>query len=215
MNPFIIFFVRFFTAIPAMVIVWLISYFGFNCSFFVSTIFSLAGGFLVSWGSSFFMQHRFIKKNHLTRKEYRYIKDNLDEAGQKISRLQKALLSVHSIQSLKDRVEFIKVVRKIYRLTRKQPGRFYLAESFYFSHLDSAVELSEKYVFLSSQPAITPDLDLSLREAMLMLEKIKPLIEEDLYKVISEDHEQLDYEIDVAKHTLENKSNFDQRRGWK
>lgn len=206
MNPFIIFLIRLFTAIPAIAIVWLISYFGLNRSFLVSTVFSLVGGFLVSWGSSLLVQHRFIKRNHLTRKEYRYIKKNLDEAGQKISRLQKALLSIHNIQSLKYRVEFIKIVRKIYRLTKKEPRRFYFAESFYFSHLDSAVELSEKYIFLSTQPKITPELDQSLGEALLLLEKMKPLIEEDLYKVISEDQEQLDYEIDVARQTLERKS---------
>lgn len=210
MNPFIIFLIRLFTAIPAIAIVWLISYFGLNRSFLVSTVFSLVGGFLVSWGSSLLVQHRFIKRNHLTRKEYRYIKKNLDEAGQKISRLQKALLSIHNIQSLKYRVEFIKIVRKIYRLTKKEPRRFYFAESFYFSHLDSAVELSEKYIFLSTQPKITPELDQSLGEALLLLEKMKPLIEEDLYKVISEDQEQLDYEIDVARQTLERKSNIDQ-----
>lgn len=211
MNRFIIFLVRSFVAIPAAMIIWLISYFGFNYSFFLSGAIALVGAFFFSWGISAVLQHNFLKRNQLTRKEYRYIKENLDEARKKISRLQKSLLSIRNLPSLKDRIELIKVTRKIYRLTKKEPQRFYLAESFYFSHLDSAVELSEKYVFLSSQPKKTPELNQSLNEAMMMLERLQPLIEEDLYHVISQDLEQLDYEIDVAKHTLENKSRTDRR----
>lgn len=44
----------------------------------------------------------------------------------------------------------IKMIRKIYSLTKKEPKRFYQAEQFYYSHLDSATELAEKYVFYHS-----------------------------------------------------------------
>ena len=95
-----------------------------------------------------------------------------------------------------------KTARKIYQLTKKEPKRFYKAEQFYFSHLDSALELSEKYVFLSNQPKKTLELDRSLFDTRKTLEEMKGLIEEDLYKVISDDIDQLNFEIDVAKHRI-------------
>ncbi|MDA6131605.1 5-bromo-4-chloroindolyl phosphate hydrolysis family protein, partial [Escherichia coli] len=74
----------------------------------------------------------------------------------------KAMFSIRHFPTLKQRMEFMRVTRRIYRLTRSEPKRFYPAEKFYFSHLDSAVELAEKYVFLSSQPRKSRELDQSL-----------------------------------------------------
>ena len=68
--------------------------------------------------------------------------------------------------------------------------------------MDSAVELAEKYVFLSRQPKKTPELDQSLHEALWTLEELNKTVEKDLYTVIADDIEKLDFEIDVAKHSL-------------
>jgi 5-bromo-4-chloroindolyl phosphate hydrolysis protein len=100
-------------------------------------------------------------------------------------------------------MEFMRVTRRIYRLTRKEPKRFYQAEQFYFSHLDSAVELAEKYVFLSSQPKKTRELDQSLQETRRTLDALTHHVEEDLHRVIAEDIDQLNFEIDVAKNSIE------------
>lgn len=209
MNPFLSFFIKTFISIPVFFFAWLMSFFVFHQSGLISTGISIAGVVLVFWFTSAYIKHHFLKRNGLTRKEYRYIKKNLDEAKQKIIRLRKALLSIRHIPSFKQRVEFLKVSNKIYRLTKKEPKRFFLAEPFYFSHLDSALELSEKYVFLSIQPKKTLELDQSLHEALETLEELSGLVEKDLYAVISDDIEKLDYEIDVARNTLKkNKSHI-------
>lgn len=203
MNPILAFFIKGCIVIPVMFVIWLISYFGFlQGEFWLSGAISLAGGVLTYWITAIFLNHHFLKKHGLTRKEYRYIRENLREAKGKVIRLHKSLLSIRHIPSIKQRIELIKVSKKIYSLTKKEPKRFFQAEEFYFSHLDSAVELAEKYVFLSRQPKKTPELDQSLHEALWTLEKLNKTVEEDLYKVISTDIEKLDFEIDVAKHTL-------------
>lgn len=99
-------------------------------------------------------------------------------------------------------MEFIRITRKIYILTKKEPKRFYKAERFYFSHLDSAVELAEKYVFLSLQPKKDRELENSLFETRRTLEELKTSIENDLYQVLSDDIDQLHFELDVAKHSI-------------
>lgn len=201
MNPLFAVF-RVFVTVPVTIIMWLISFFGFHQTFLVSSGVALGSGVLLFWLLAIYMKTRFLKKHGLTRKEYRYIKQNLNEAKQKIFRLHKALLSIRHLPSLKKRVEFVKVSRKIYTMTKKEPKRFYQAEPFFFSHLDSAVELSEKYIFLTAQPKKTPELEKSLDEAFLTLEDLNQLVEKDLYQVISNDINQLDFELDVARHSL-------------
>ncbi|MBU8880371.1 5-bromo-4-chloroindolyl phosphate hydrolysis family protein [Bacillus sp. FJAT-29790] len=202
MNRFLAFLVRSLITISTAATVWLVSYFAFSQTFLLSGVISLGGGIITYRITGMIMKHRFLKKHRLTRKEYQYIKKNLDEAKPKISRLHKALLSIRHIPSLKQRVEFIRITKKIYRLTRSEPKRFYQAERFFFSHLDSAVELSEKYVFLSAQPKKTYELDQSLNETRRTLEELTDLVEKDLYQVISDDIDQLNFEIDVAKHSI-------------
>ncbi|XJZ27663.1 5-bromo-4-chloroindolyl phosphate hydrolysis family protein [Bacillota bacterium Lsc_1132] len=201
MSPFFAV-LRAMIAIPATIPVWFISFFGFNQSFLMSSAIALGSGALVYWLLAIFTKRRFLKKHGLTRKEYQYIKRNLAEAKPKIYRLHKALLSIRHLPSLKERIEFVKITRKIYMLAKKEPKRFYQAESFFFSHLDSAVELSEKYVFLTAQPKKSPELEQSLNEVFFTLENVSHLVEQDLYQVISNDIDKLDFEIDVAKHSL-------------
>ena len=202
MNQFLAFLIRIFITIPTSVMIWLISYFAFDQTFWISGAIGLGGGIFVFWLVGMFMKSSYLKKHQLSRKEYQYIKRNLDEAKHKISRLHKAVMSIRHFPSLKQRMEFVRVTRKIYRLTKNEPKRFYQAEQFYFSHLDSVLELSEKYVFLSAQPKKTYELDQSLTETRRTLSELITLVEEDLYHVIEDDIDHLNFEIDVAKHSI-------------
>lgn len=202
MNPFISFVLRMLIAFPTAGTVWLISFFGFDQSLLLSSGYSLAGGILVYYGAKGIMKHRFIKSQGLTRREYKYIEQNLDEAKKKIDRLNKALFSVNQISSLKQNMEILRISRKIYRITRKEPKRFYLGEKFYYYHLDSFVELAEKYSFLSSQPTRNHELTQSLKETRRTIDEMKYAIEKDLDEILSDDIDHLQFELDVAKRNM-------------
>lgn len=202
MNRFLADVVPMLVAGPIALLVGLISLFALDQSFMLSVVFSLVGGGLTYWLGSLYFTSRFLKKHQLTRKEYQYIKKNIDEAKPKIWRVQKALISVRHLSSFKQRKDMIKMIRKIYSLTKKEPKRFYKAESFYYSHLDSATELAEKYVFLAQQPRKNKELELSLTETRKTLKDLTKTIEKDLYKVLSDDIDTLNFELDVAKQAI-------------
>ncbi|WP_057913918.1 5-bromo-4-chloroindolyl phosphate hydrolysis family protein [Peribacillus muralis] len=202
MNRFFTDFISILVAFPFVLPVLLISYFTLNMPLVASVALSIAGGALAYCLSLAYFSSRFLKNHGLTRKEYHYIKRNINEAKPKIRRVQKALISVRHISSFKQRKDMIKMIRKIYSLTKKEPKRFYQAEQFYYSHLDSATELAEKYVFLSRQPRKTRELELSLAETRKTLKDLTKTIEQDLYNVIADDIDNLNFELDVAKHTI-------------
>ncbi|MGE6379505.1 5-bromo-4-chloroindolyl phosphate hydrolysis family protein [Peribacillus muralis] len=202
MNRFLTDFMSILVAFPVVLPVLLISYFALNLPLVASVGLSIAVGALSYCLSSVYFSSRFLKKHGLTRKEYQYIKKNISEAKPKIWRVQKALISVRHISSFKQRKDMIKMIRKIYSLTKKEPKRFYQAEQFYYSHLDSATELAEKYVFLSQQPRKNRELELSLAETRKTLKDLTKTIEKDLYNVIADDIDNLNFELDVAKQTI-------------
>ncbi len=201
MNSFLAFIVKSFVSVPTTVTVWLVSFFAFDLTYLLSSGYALLGGGIVYLGTSAIIKQSFLRKHRLTRKEYQYIERNLKEARKKLARLNKSIFTVRHIPSLKQRVDLHRVTKKIYRLTKSEPRRFYLAERFYFSHLDSVVELTEKYAFLASQPKKNSELERSLHETRRVLEELTNTIEKDLHKMLSNDIEDLQFEIDVAKNS--------------
>lgn len=219
MHPFMAFILRFFIAVPTTVVIWLLSFFAFSQPYWLSTLFALGGGVIVYSIINWYTSHTFLKKHRLTRKEYAYIVKNLKEAQKKIKRLQKVFFSVRNIGAFKQLFEIMRLIKRIQAITKKEPQRFYKAEQFYFYHLDSIVELSEKYSFLASQPSKNDKLYYSLNETRDTLKDLKISIEKDLYEVLSSDIDHLEFELDVAKHSLKSQKNpltkDDERRSVK
>lgn len=216
MNPILSFLLRSFVAVPLTVVTWLVCFFPLGQAFWPSTGIAITGGILTHLILSIVMNRRFLKKHQISRKEYRYIRKNLMEAKQKINRLNKNLFTIRDISSVKQRIDLLRITKKIHKMTTKEPKRFYQAEQFYFSHLDSIVELTEKYSFLSSQPKKNMEMGQSLIETRHTLNELTKVLEEDLYKVISDDIDHLNFEIDVAKHTLNKQKDakFPEENRW-
>lgn len=208
MKSILSFLYRSFISLIILVIIGPIAYFGFNLSFWVSALLAILGGGITNFILKSRQQKRLLKENELTKKEFQYINSNLKEAKLKISRLNKAILGIRSFRAGKLLGGLQKMVKQIYQIVKKEPKRFYQAERFFFYHLDSVVELSERYVFLTRQNVKDSDVRLSLTETEQTLEKLAKSLDDDLLMVLSNDIETLNLELDVAKqnHEVDNQS---------
>lgn len=90
-------------------------------------------------------------------------------------------------------------------LQRKNLVAFFLAQEFYYSHLDSLVDIIEKYTFLASQPVKDAELVKSLNDTKQTLDDIVELIEDDLRNMIDNDIDTLQFELEVAKKSIDRK----------
>jgi 5-bromo-4-chloroindolyl phosphate hydrolysis protein len=203
MRHFFEFILRSAAGVSTTILIWLISFFSFDQSVLLSLLIGFFGGTAVYLFLGWILNKQFLKENGITRREYKYIRNNLKEAKEKINRLQKAVLRIRNFSDIKQNYEVIKLVNKIYSSTKKEPKRFFKAEHFYFTNLDSIVELTEKYALLYSQPAKTPELKISLKETRLMIDKLTDSLENDLYRVLADDIDDLQFELDVAKKTMD------------
>ena len=203
MRHFFEFILRSAAGVSTTILVWLISFFAFNQTVLASLLIGFLGGTGVYLLLGWILNKQYLKENGITRREYKYIRTNLKEAKEKINRLQKAVLRIRNFPDMKQNYEVIKLVNKIYSTTKKEPKRFFKAEQFYFTNLDSIVEITEKYALLHSQPAKTPELKISLKETRLTIDKLTDSLENDLYRVLEDDIDDLQFELDVAKKTME------------
>ncbi|MGO4888340.1 5-bromo-4-chloroindolyl phosphate hydrolysis family protein [Anaerobacillus sp. MEB173] len=185
-----------------------IAFLGLNASFGMSVLAGLIGGAssytILKWRG----KQKVLSQNQLTRKEFKYIQSNLQEAKEKIKRLNNAFVGNRSIYAMRQIGKLRKMVNRIYQIVKNEPKRFYQAEKFFFYHLDSVVELSERYVFLTRQPVKDKDVRRSLSETEVTLKHLIQSLEEDLLNVLSNDIDHLNFELDVAKHTLRREKNM-------
>lgn len=212
MRGFVQFLLSSSAASVAAVAVWLISFAALEVGFLLSSVYALLGG-----GGSYvslkgIMQWRFLRHAGLSRREYKYIKQNLKEARTKIGRLQKAFLRVKSIPQAKENLEIWQTVRSIYRNTKREPRRFYQAEPFFYSHLDSLVELAEKHAYLASQPSPSKEMIESLAETRRTISGMGEMVRKDLHIMLNDDMNTLHMEMDVAKQSKERKLGNKDRR---
>lgn len=205
MIAFLQFTLRTAAAFIGSIITWFISFIGFDYGFWASGGIAILAGTVIYYSLKALMKYGSMRKTGLTRREYKLVQEHLKTAKTKIQRLQKAFLSVSSLPHAKQNFETLRVVNKIYSVTRKEPGRFFKASEFYYSHLDSMVEIAEKYAFLSSQPAKTSELQYSLGETRKTMNSLSDSIKNDLYIMLEDDIDTLQFEIDVAKQSIDRK----------
>ncbi|WP_070119641.1 5-bromo-4-chloroindolyl phosphate hydrolysis family protein [Bacillus marinisedimentorum] len=181
---------------------WLTAFFGFGQGFWMSSLWGAAGGIFGFSVLQWVQKRKILQDNGLTSKEYRYIKSNMKEAREKIKRLNKSIFSARSINAARQIRTLQKTAGKIYQVVRSEPRRFFQAERFFFYHLDSVVELTDRYTFLSKQKIKDRDVRVSLSETERTLEKLTKSVENDLVIVVSNDIDHLNTELDVAKLTI-------------
>lgn len=147
------------------------------------------------------------KKLGMTRSEYKHVRIQIKDARKKIKLLQSQYYRVRSISSFKQLTNMVKVSNRILSQVQQNPRKFYLAEPFFYSHLDSALELTEKYTNLVGLPVKDRELKVTLQETREMLTSLNSLIEGDLKQTLSSDVEKLRMELDYAKLTVDQHQN--------
>ncbi|WP_044336774.1 5-bromo-4-chloroindolyl phosphate hydrolysis family protein [Rossellomorea aquimaris] len=180
----------------------------FDLGFPLTFLSSLGTGILLFFVVKGLQKRWWLKKNGLSSQEFRYINKNLKEAKEKVKRLQKQQLRVRSLGAFKQILELSRLSRRIYQLVKKEPKRFFSAESFFFYHLDSVVEITEKYTFLAAQSGKNKEAFLSLQQTRTTLDDLTGSLEKDLQNVLADDMDTLQFELNFANQHLSHKKDL-------
>lgn len=202
MKPFEKFVIRHGVSLPIMTAVFPVLYLGAEIGIIASGAVA-AGSYIAS--TSTIKQFQFSsdsKRFHMTRSEYKHVRTQLKEAKTKVKQLQGTYYRVRSISYYKQIREMVRLGQKIITHVQHNPRKFYLVEPFFYSHLDSALELTEKYSLLVGQPIKDKELKIALQDTRDTLGSMIGVMEKDLKKVLSTDVEQLRMELEYAQMTL-------------
>ncbi|WP_088006275.1 5-bromo-4-chloroindolyl phosphate hydrolysis family protein [Indiicoccus explosivorum] len=199
MKPFENFVVRQTVGLPLMTVMFPVLYLGAEIGFVLSGA-AAAGTYIASTGAMKQLQVSNDSKHlGMTRREFKSVKQQLKEAKNKVAQLQNQSFRLRSLTVIKQQIEMTRTANKIISSIQQNPRKFYQAGDFFYSHLDSALELTSKYALLASQPVKDKEMKLALQETREMLSALSQAIQGDLKRVLADDMEQLRVELDYAQ----------------
>nr|WP_263313313.1 5-bromo-4-chloroindolyl phosphate hydrolysis family protein [Mammaliicoccus sp. Marseille-Q6498] len=190
-------------AVPISFIAFLFSVFQLDINFMLDI-----GVFMGSYVLSFlpiqlYSSSRYLKDMGLTRREFRFIRRQLNDASPKLKRLYKNYMRVRSYSEFKNLNEVAKLARTIYNTVKQSPEKFYTVESFFYSHLDNTVNLIENYTILQRMPNKSKEEKAKLKQTKLTIDENKRTLVADLKQLNESSYHQLDIEMelsDIAKN---------------
>lgn len=139
------------------------------------------------------------KKIGLSKSEYNLIEAQLKQARSHIQALNQQYVRVRSVRSFKQINEMSKLAKRIINIVQTNPQKFYAVEDFFYAHLPSAVQLSDKYTLLTKEQVPGTEVHLALEDTRRTLKELQITIESDLKSALSSDIENLKIELDFAK----------------
>ncbi|MCH7322636.1 5-bromo-4-chloroindolyl phosphate hydrolysis family protein [Solibacillus sp. MA9] len=143
------------------------------------------------------------KKIGFSKSEYKLIEAQLKQAKSHVQALNQQYVRVRSVRSFKQINEMSKLAKRIINIVQSNPQKFYAVEDFFYAHLPSAVQLSDKYTLLTKEQIPGTDIHLALEDTRRTLKELQVTIEDDLKSALSSDIENLKIELDFAKMSNE------------
>ncbi|MFJ5554077.1 5-bromo-4-chloroindolyl phosphate hydrolysis family protein [Staphylococcus capitis] len=185
--------------IPVAFIVWMVTVFAWDLSFLIYAIVG-AGGFLLSY----FLTQRLTSRKYLneiglSRRDYRYVRTQLNQAQLKIRTILKSFMNIRSIKDFRQVNDIYRISRSIYTSIKQRPGMFFKVEGFFYSHLDNALNLVDSYTRLSRMPRKSKEEKQKLEQTRITLDEVKRTLIADLKRLNEEDYERLDVEMELNK----------------
>lgn len=110
--------------IPVAIIAWMVSIFGFDLSFIVDGVIGLGGFVLSYFPTQRLTSRKYLNEIGLTRREYRYVRSQLNQAQSKIRLILKSFINIRSIKDFRQVNDIYRISRSIYMSVRQRPGMF-------------------------------------------------------------------------------------------
>ncbi len=185
--------------IPVAIIAWMISIFGLDLSFIIDAVIGL-GGFIVSYfPTQRLTSRKYLNEIGLTRREYRYVRGQLNQAQAKIRMILKSFINIRSIKDFRQVNDIYRISRSIYMSVKQRPCMFFKVEGFFYSHIDNALNLVDSYTRLTKMPKKSHEEKQKLEQTRITLDEVKRTLVADLKQLNEEDYERLDVEMELNK----------------
>ena len=174
--------------IPIAIISWVTSVFGFDLSFILDALIGIGMFFVSYFPTQRLTSKKYLNEIGLSRRDYRFVNQQLNQS--------------HNIRSIKDFRQIndiYKISKSIHFAVKQRPSSFFKVESFFYSHIDNALNLIDAYTRLSKMPKKSAEEKQKLEQTRITLDEVKRTLIADLKRLNEDDYERLDIEMELNR----------------
>lgn len=186
-------------SIPVAIVVGLASMIAFDIHLVYDMLIAAGGFFAAYFPSQSYSMKSQLKEMGITKSEYKYVKNKLGEAREKIRRLRKNYKNVRTLKDAKLIYDINRIIRTIYSSVEDNPKLFFGVQQFFHSNLDSAVNTIEQYLYLYKMPGKSKEEKVKLHETRISLLELKRTLQSNLSAMNRSTYHSLDVEKEVIK----------------
>lgn len=144
----------------------------------------------------------FYRQNGLTREETNLFRKTMHTAREQIYMVEENMDSRTKLKAIANRNDTIEILKDFFRHIVEQPQRLHELSGFLYTHLPSLTELTDHYLEIDNHVAKTKKTYLALENSANAIDDMCKLIRDDYLNFMSNDLDNMDVELELAKHVL-------------
>lgn len=185
--------------VPVAFVSWMVSVFGFDLSFIIDGLIGVGMFFVSYFPTQRLTSNKYLAEIGLSRRDYRFVRTHLNQAQDKIRNILKSFINVRSLKDFRQINDIYRISKSIHFVVKQRPALFFKVESFFYSHIDNALNLIDSYTRLSKMPKKTIEEKQKLEQTRITLDEVKRTLIADLKRINEEDYERLDVEMELNR----------------
>ncbi|WP_195514576.1 5-bromo-4-chloroindolyl phosphate hydrolysis family protein [Enterococcus sp. 1001283B150225_161107_E12] len=141
-------------------------------------------------------------ENGMTPSEISFFRETMNQTKNEIEQLEKNMYETAKLKAIDLRHEPVKAAKGLFKELVKEPTRLHDASQFLYTHLPNLVDLTNKYIEINEHEIKNKQTYQKLEESTQIIDQLASLVAKDYQDFVSEDLEDIDVEISVAKQSL-------------
>ena len=138
----------------------------------------------------------------MTPSEITFFRQTMNQTKVEIEQLQQNMQQTAKLKAVDLRHDTVKAAKALFKALVKEPNRLHEASQFLYTHLPNLVDLTNKYIEINDHEIKNKQTYEKLEESSQIIDQLAHLIAQDYQQFVSEDLDDLDVEISVAKQSL-------------
>lgn len=144
----------------------------------------------------------FYKSKGLSRDEIKFFRETMQSAKVNILDLEKNMRKSTKLSAIERRNNTVHLAKALFKDITNQPNRLHEVDKFLYVHLPSLKDLTAKYVEVESHEVKQKSTFEVLEESANTIDGMCNLIAEDYVSFKSDDIEDIEFEIELAKKSI-------------
>lgn len=152
----------------------------------------------------------FYESKGLGKEDIQYFRQTMQNAKAQIKKIETNLQATGKLKAIENRNNTVHLTKSLFREIIKEPNRLHEVDQFLYVHLPSLADLSGKYVEIDNHEAKSKATYDMLDRSSQTLDEMCQQIAVDYVEFKSDDIEDMEVEVELAKRSLDKDNGLNQ-----